>query len=265
MKEDGQTLKKLINFRTPLYNKDFPLILFWSQKSGCTSLVKWFFSQNGLLKKALEYHPWIHKYENNVYKKQLNYKKEIMEQIMTSKKDTFKLVRNPYKRAVSSYLFYSNHLNKGSRYSQIQNEKIMEALFTNNNSNNNISFKQFLHYIQKVGATNVESHFAQQYIDGEEFFINNYIYLENFNKQILEIEEKYGLLKTPLSQITDSHHHYSKRMKHDGNYADMIPDKEFWKKNLPTYDSFYDNETIDLVKEIFKKDFKVYKYNTDFL
>lgn len=29
--------------RIPHYHKDFPLILFWSHRSGCTSLANWFF------------------------------------------------------------------------------------------------------------------------------------------------------------------------------------------------------------------------------
>ncbi|HFK1792859.1 TPA: hypothetical protein ACGXGE_005781, partial [Bacillus pacificus] len=34
--------------RVPLFNSNFPLILFWSQKSGCTSLAHWFFYQINL-------------------------------------------------------------------------------------------------------------------------------------------------------------------------------------------------------------------------
>lgn len=37
--------------RVPHFHKDFPLILFWSQKSGCTSLAHWFFIKLIYLKK----------------------------------------------------------------------------------------------------------------------------------------------------------------------------------------------------------------------
>lgn len=40
--------------RLPHFHEDFPLILFWSQKSGCTSLALWFFYQINLLETALE-------------------------------------------------------------------------------------------------------------------------------------------------------------------------------------------------------------------
>ena len=29
--------------RIPHFHKDFPLILFWSHRSGCTTLANWFF------------------------------------------------------------------------------------------------------------------------------------------------------------------------------------------------------------------------------
>ncbi|HFJ9467067.1 TPA: RNA methyltransferase, partial [Bacillus cereus] len=40
------SISNIINYgRVPHFNPNFPLILFWSQKSGCTSLAHWFFYQ----------------------------------------------------------------------------------------------------------------------------------------------------------------------------------------------------------------------------
>lgn len=36
-------MRELLHQRTPLFHEDFPLILLWSEKSGCTTLLKWFF------------------------------------------------------------------------------------------------------------------------------------------------------------------------------------------------------------------------------
>lgn len=38
--------------RIPHFHKDFPLILFWSHRSGCTTLANWFFFQIGLFTEA---------------------------------------------------------------------------------------------------------------------------------------------------------------------------------------------------------------------
>ncbi len=265
MVKNKTTLNNVIKYRTPLYNIDFPLILFWSHKSGCTSFVKWFFFQIGILDKAIQYHPWVHEYENQVYKRQSNYKEEMIEQILQSNKDIFKLVRNPYKRAVSSFLAISQvgvfEMKSNPLYKEW--EKIGQYLYDNGNSNEGISFKQFLYYINMVGSDigKIDPHMAQQYIEGEELFIKNYIHLENFNDHISKIEEKYRLVKSPLSVITKSNHHNDSLMNIIGNYSETRITKEYFsRKSLPTYESFYDKESIGLVKDIFKKDIIMYQY-----
>lgn len=37
--------------RIPHFHKDFPLILFWSHRSGCTTLANWFFFKSDYLLK----------------------------------------------------------------------------------------------------------------------------------------------------------------------------------------------------------------------
>lgn len=89
--------------RVPLFNSNFSLILFWSQKSGCTSLAHWFFYQINLFKEAIKYDSFIHNYENEIYKNSSDYFIELAAALYTNGKDTYKLVRNPYTRAVSSF------------------------------------------------------------------------------------------------------------------------------------------------------------------
>lgn len=98
---------KLTTYLLPLYEKEFPIIFFWSPRSGCTTLIKWFFFQNGLLQKAMDYNLWVLLYRMEVYEKAENYKTDISMQLLHGKKDIYKLVRNPYKRDVSSF-FCSN-------------------------------------------------------------------------------------------------------------------------------------------------------------
>jgi hypothetical protein len=68
MSKNIETLDYIINYRPPHYNKEFPLILFWRNKSGCSTLVKWFFFQIGILEEARKYARNVHKYEFKVYK-----------------------------------------------------------------------------------------------------------------------------------------------------------------------------------------------------
>lgn len=267
--EREHTLKQLLRYRTPLYNEEFPVVLLWSQKAGCTSLVKWFFFQIGLLDEAINYHPWIHNYENEVYIKKNNYNKEVKKILLNSNMEVIKLVRDPYKRAVSSFLELSHEgpLKIESHFAYKEWRRIREIIYNDKNSVMGISFKQYLYYLKEVGVDvdSINGHFAQQYIEGEEQFVTKYIYLEDFDNEIRELEKKYCLKTSPLIDITNSGHHRAKKMKESEDYSNVIITEEtFYKENPPTYTSFYNDETLALVEEIFKKDIEVYGYRRPF-
>ncbi|PGL86070.1 hypothetical protein CN931_07415 [Bacillus sp. AFS054943] len=251
-------IKELIEYgeRIPHFHKDFPIILFWSHRSGCTSLANWFFFQIGLYKEAMNYAPFIHHYEYEIYKNRTNYYKDLELELLNLKKETIKLVRNPYKRAVSSFLIlYDNP------YATKQWESIREYFYNNKNIQKGISFKQFLYYVKDMGpkSSQLDHHFSQQYIEGEEKVIKQNIKLENFNTIIPKLEKEYGLLSSDISLLTNSNHHRAHQMIHKGNYADDdITNPNF--PSLPTYRSFYDEEALNLVSEIFTDDFEAYGY-----
>jgi hypothetical protein len=71
-----------------------------------------------------------------VYEKQNDYT-ELKRQLLDGPQVTYKLVRNPYKRAVSSFLAMPT------------NKLIMDEIKFN--PNDSISFKQFLYQINKIG------------------------------------------------------------------------------------------------------------------
>lgn len=242
--------------RIPHFHKDFPLILFWSHRSGCTTLANWFFFQIGLFNEAKKYHDFIHYYEFWVYKNNTNYIPELQNGLLTAEKAVCKLVRNPYTRAVSSFLLLADN-----PYAIPQWESIRQYLYNDKYSNRGISFKQFLYYVRALGPNSVamDIHFSQQYVPGEENFIQHYIPLEDFNTQITKIEHTYDLVKSNLALLTNSGHHRSHKMMYTGSYAELsITDAAF--PRFPTYKSFYDEETMALVTEIYAQDFEMYPY-----
>lgn len=242
---------RLITPILPLYDKDFPIIFFWSPKCGCTSLIKWYFFQIGLLQKALDYNTWVHYYREEVYEKKENFKDRVTDQLLNGKKDVYKLVRNPYKRAVSSF------------FTTLNNEHIMKLVYPTG-IRNGLSFKQFLYQIKRIGVKKelIDIHIAQQYIEEEEVFIKEYVHLEQFTQEIRDIEKKYNLLKSPISKIINSPHHRTHKMIDKGNqsFAEVIMTQETLRGFLPEYENFYDQETRVLVNDLFKKDFEMYGY-----
>ncbi|MBH8597297.1 sulfotransferase family 2 domain-containing protein [Thermoactinomyces sp. CICC 10523] len=244
----------ILNTWVPLFHPNFPIVLFWSQKSGCTSLFNWFFFQLGLLKEA-ERSGGVHWYRYN-YVNENNYKKRLMNQIKI--KDCYKLVRNPYKRSVSAFIQVLSTQTDEYR-------KINKSLYNDENSNKGISFKQFIHYIKiNLPGGSIDSHCFPQYFDNEEKYVkNNYIYLEDFDHHLSKIEQKYKLKKSH-SSLFKSPHHNSHRMIEKGYFSEFKFTRETIQSGkLPTYESFYDEELKNLVRSIYNKDFEIYGYDQD--
>ena len=248
-----------LTYRLPYYHKNFPLLLFWSERAGCTSFIKWFFYQIDLLETAVQYDPWVHNYEYQVYKNRPTYKMEILQELMSSGKETVKLVRNPYKRALSSFTIFTwtpEHV-----WSQMRQE--MGQLFNKHNQlTEGFSFSQFLQYLKLKIHVIHDGHFSPQYIAGEESYIKQYIYLENFEGGIRKLEGKYRLKHSPLEEITQSGHHFQDKMILQGSFADVRSTDSAFPKFpiLPTFSSFYNEETKTLVEDIYKQDFEKYSY-----
>jgi hypothetical protein len=239
------------NDNTPYGHERLPIVLYWSPKAGCTTLFKWFLYQIDLLDEALNYDPWVHNYQQFMKSKQ-EYWDELKAALPY--KDAYKLVRNPYMRAVSGYLMLIQFMPSIL-------EDVLEELHQDRHSPKGLSFKQFLYYLKNkgVGYGQVNSHFAVQYRDGEETYIDGYLYLEDLAADLRKLERKYVLKECDLSRLTESHHHFKPQMIHVGSYADIsFTDPTY--PVYPTYDSFYDRETRKLVKQLYKKDFKKYGY-----
>jgi hypothetical protein len=252
MNKTEQKLKEVLTSSSPpLFEPDFPIIFFWSPKSGCTSLIKWFYFQIGKLDEALKYDSWVHTYRLQVYQKQPGYLYRIAEQLLFNKKDSYKLVRNPYTRAVSSYL------------AAIYNETLLNQIAPGA-KDTGISFKEFLFKVKEIGADNpkLDPHIAQQYIQDEELFVKNHIRLENFTAEIKSLEQKFKLKNSPLHEFVKSPHHLTQAMQSNGrqSFADTRFSRQTIKTPLPDYTDFYNDETKKLVQELFKNDFSHYGY-----
>ncbi|OLO18455.1 hypothetical protein BKP29_0215090, partial [Bacillus licheniformis] len=85
---EDERLNRLIYLYTPLYAEDFPIILFWIPKSGCTTLNRWFFFQNGLLEDVNRRCAGeVHHYRNAIYTQKPNYVKDLLTDLREGKKD----------------------------------------------------------------------------------------------------------------------------------------------------------------------------------
>ncbi|MFC7372983.1 sulfotransferase family 2 domain-containing protein [Fictibacillus iocasae] len=246
----------------PLFNEKFPIIFLWSPKSGCTSLIKWFYFQTGVLEQALNYkkyidstgkhYPWVHGYRMEIHQQQKRYKEDLLAYLLNGGKDVYKLVRNPYTRAVSSFFIF---LAIPALHETVFPEEVQEG----------VSFKQYLYRIKTIGLDRklINYHIAKQYTEHEEYIVRQFIRLENFETEIRAIEKNHQLIHSPISTLVQSFHHKAPNMKLNSklNYSEVNMPLKKLNGHLPHYQSLYDAECKDLVWELFNDDFVKYGYH----
>lgn len=257
--------------RRILYAPDFPLVLLFTPKAGCTSLTKWFLFHLGKLEEATDYHPWIHRYRLNVLCRQLGYKEEALRLLHGREKPVVKLVRNPYSRAVSSFLSILNKLH-GRAPTGWARELIVAARTRAGKPVGDataLSFHDFLGFVAANGTQGqqINSHIARQHTAGEERWGGRIIKLEQFSAGIRQLESEHGLAQSPLDLVTRSQHH--RLANQNGATAPVWSAdleittgqvRQFRKDGIPSYDTLYDEKSRRLVRECFAADFEAYGY-----
>lgn len=255
-------------WRVPLHHPDFPLVLLYSEKAGCTSFTKWFLFQIGKLEEAERYHRWIHRYRTSVLIEQPGYKAEAVRLVGSGRKPVIKLVRNPYTRAVSSFL----HVLKVARKKDPERweRKLIAAARKGPGKPESavpaMSFRDFLRVLPASGTAlgEINSHIARQHMPAEDGRVTRIIKVERFAEDIRGIEAEFGLATSPVESLSESHHHRTSlqdRVADGGCTADLeITSEQVRQGRVPAYDSLYDEETRALVRTCFAIDFEAYGY-----
>lgn len=249
------TLQKFIinsklDHTTGIKDDDSKLIMLWSPKSGCTisiaMMLNYMKIDHDLLKLRYNIHGYIH---STFFKKYGHV--NIDEDLLSKKYFVFKVIRNPYDRAVSSYLYTlrvcsKDHLKKLSFEDFLKNIKFNNGLFIDNNCINHI----------------ISYHICPQYIKNEENYINKYVHLETMEKDIDEINKLCNInLNTNIDCGFMKHHTQHSKIPDNSNiiYLGNISFNEL--PYIPSYYKyFYNDITKQLVDEIYPDDITNYNY-----
>lgn len=218
------------------------LLIDWKEKSGCTTIIKMVFRYLGILDDALNYNDWVHKYRMEVFYKKYNK----VNSLNISEGDyknfsKIKFVRNPYTRAVSSYLHVMDNLEK---YKNIYK-----------NAFSDMSFFNFLKKIKDIKKPNGHWQKQSRRIEKQNInFFDKIIKIEEIEKEIEEVNKIYN---TSFIYNRNSSHHTKKSDNIDfvGNIKYSII-----KNNIPDYIYFYNNKIKNMVDIIYGDDIKIYKY-----
>jgi hypothetical protein len=263
----GPLVKRLCGRRLILHAPNFPLVLLFSEKAGCTSLTKWFLFHIGKLDEATAFHPWVHRYRQAVLCRQPGYEWQSLRLLLFREKPIVKLVRNPYDRAVSSFLATLGAAQ--GRDSESWAGKFVAAARAQAGkpAAGALSFDDFLGYLATTGTgrDRIDKHVARQHMAGEERRIDRIIRLERFAEEIRQLESEFKLARSPLELITTSRHHRSAARPATLSTASAahleITSAQVRKGHVPARDSLYTAETRRLVRQCFAADFDAYGYN----
>lgn len=223
------------------------ILLDWSAKAGSVVMIKMFFRHMNLLEDALAYHHWVHNYcswycKNNPVTKKILFSNTYLK---------LKAVRNPYVRAVSSYIQMVKHHVP---------DALMDKYFKTDREN--ISFEDFLQYLHSLGKlTDGEFHYHPQRKDFEgknDFDFDALIRIESASEDIQEINATHSF-QFDLANISSGHHI---EKTNDAFFCGELP----WKSlldSVPAYHNFYTLSSIQSVYDLYRDDVLCYGYPSD--
>jgi hypothetical protein len=266
----GLTVRDLI-YRTPLYHPDVPIVVLWSEKSACTSIVKWFLFQAGLLDQALGHHRWIHNYENEVLKAREGYKEDIIAAIQAGR-PLVKFVRDPYSRAYSGFLetcrrrvvSEHDHWSTGTRREILRHlcgsDLEIELAY---------SFNQFCDWMANRKASQLDPHLAPQFTPIENDYDIAICQLDTLADPFAVAEREYGLkVSAGESRIAASGHHHTKTPFGEGigrrslDLAIPVQREHGFKIPDVTRSDLAASRGGAAVRRLFEQDFDAYRYDT---
>ena len=248
----------------PLCREDFPVIVSWSPKSGCTTILKWFLAQNNLLDEASQYSDWVHDYRQNKLCFGKSYKEMCMHYFTekTATKYIIKVIRDPYKRAVSSYLHllrYGILTRDWPVVTEVESWKEINGLV----HQKGLSFKQFLLFIvdQKLRGRTLDPHLEQQYDKTQDPRVNQFVKIENISVELEALEKRFLLNCINKNQISNSVHHNKSSISHywpaDASLH-VASDDYHTSLGTPPLEIFFNNDTLVLIRMAYWRDCEAY-------
>lgn len=227
-------------------------MLSLSAKSGSLFGLSWFFYQAGLWEDVKNHPKWAHHYRQNVYYKSPGYPASYRSFFASPKTYTkIKLVRNPYSRAVSSYIH------------TLRTPEILYKDTKNRFTETEFSFETFLNEVEKLGTRSCDLHYRTQtheYERQSQWDYEHIIQLESAFQDIPKLEKEYNLKTSPVKKFRESEHN-SLRKKEGKHFVGNTAFASGYIKHSP-YPYFYNTELAQKVQELYAEDFKNFGYST---
>ncbi len=222
-------------------------------RAGSTFAVKWYLHHNSM---QSEY-SWTHNHRTEVLYPSEWHQQRGADVVSGQPFNLVRFTRNPFNRAVSSYLH--------SNQNQPVFKPIMKHYGRSHEDGEGYSFVEFLQYIEAVGPTRVNNHFALQLSYMEVIHeLDAFCRIEDGLDGLNALEAELG-----LPESSNKVYNALRRSPHNLNYDDDVeggvPDRVFplAKRKLPypSPDRFYNEQTVSMVQNIYARDFERFGYD----
>lgn len=269
-------LSKLIQTRKPLHHDALPFVLMWSQKSGCTAILRWFLYHANELSIAEQYQSEsagldIHDYERNVLKKRTDYDKDLVKKLAADT-SSIQFLRCPYARAFSSYMHIQSRffirLTKEGRTTpgmEVRKDILRERYGSDECVEYTFSFLDYLQWLHKQQINSIEIHHRPQITAIHATVKPRYYRLEDFDAAAASIEREFDLASSAGQNASfTAGHHVPKKTVADNVALKLlttgIPLSRSPAFAIPKVDRHMLIGTIfgDLIQDIFDQDIATY-------
>ena len=241
------------------------VLMSWIAKAGCTQAQLMFLDYMGY-KQEIDFDGWPHDFKNE-YHEECGYANPCM--YFDDSWYRFKVVRNPFDRAVSSYL----HVMK----TQAVKEEYLIKGIPKIRKKGAISFNDFLTYIERKMTTPIEMaglhdgfHIRKQCYDFEFYawlkgkkMFHRIVKLERLQEDMELVNRDAG---TNFRANFSSNHYIKRHNETDAifNYTGNIPYNQLRGRIPQNYGLFYNEDSIRRVRRLFFQDLLVYDYEYPF-
>jgi hypothetical protein len=261
-----------------LLDEKHHVIMDWTPKAACTKAVEMFWNQMGIFRGI--YYPtnsFIHNYRYYYY---MNCGHVSQDMLTNKSYYKFKIVRNPFNRAVSSYLHLmkTNIAHTITWASSVSGERDKEGSDRLNPLNDQ-TFEQFLNMYMKIVHPDSNkyhnvalTHFQPQSLDVEvkafksktKSIFDYIVHLENFDEDIAVVNKASKMNYSFPYEVVDTHE-VMKTKQSDRYFGNTTFSTMMKSSGVPeNYGKFYNRNTKRIVSKIFANDLKIYNYTFPF-
>ncbi|HKP25389.1 MAG TPA: sulfotransferase family 2 domain-containing protein [Dongiaceae bacterium] len=239
----------------PLLLGSAKLGIIWSAKSACTTVLLWYLWHRNLLQTARAYSSWPHNFRNRVLYADDEYR-TWASQVEAGGWTWVRVMRDPYKRAISSY--------RHTLVNGYEDGKMSRRL--KRPPEQGYSFEEFLDYLLRIDVTICNLHHKQQFHPLEELVTPSRVV--NVNKEDLmqalaEIDLGLATPQEPREALLgaiaaiDGFHH-ARRSTIDRDVSAVPLTRQDGSGEWPAYSCFLNASTREKIARIYAVDISRY-------